>query len=124
MQLQDIRFTGQLLVESYGDKGFRLSNGRVEGSVLILPTIVEKLAATSLSDVGVELFETILEAHDDIEILILGTGKTHQFPPAEIRKLFIKHHIALETMETGAACRTYNILVSEDRRVAAAIIAI
>ncbi len=124
MQLQDIRFAGQRLISSYGDKGFSLSDGRFEGSIIILPTGAVPLLAASASDITADLFAPIFEQQDDIEIVLLGTGAKQHFPSGEIRRLFLERNISLEPMDTGAACRTFNVLVSEDRRVAAALIAI
>ena len=124
MQLQDIEFSGQNLIEAYGDNGFRLTGGRVEGSILLLPDSVTSLQADLLSDLTLAHFEPVFTADPTIEIMILGTGKKQTFPPIEFRKHFIENNIALEVMDTGAACRTYNILASEDRPVAAGILAV
>ncbi len=124
MELQDIRFAGQRLVEAYGDMGFRLSDGRLEGSILILPNGAVPFKADQPEDFSEDLFAAAFEPQFNIEILLLGTGLKQHFPSSELRKLFIERNIALEVMDTGAACRTYNVLVSEDRRVAAALIAI
>jgi uncharacterized protein len=56
------------------------------------------------------------------QILLLGTGKTHCFPPAELMGAVLKQNVGLEVMTTDAACRTYNVLVSEGRSVVAALI--
>jgi uncharacterized protein len=58
------------------------------------------------------------------EIVILGTGKRQHFPPPAIYRKLAEQGIGLEVMNTGAACRTYNILMAEDRRVLAALILI
>jgi uncharacterized protein len=55
------------------------------------------------------------------ELVLLGTGSTQRFPSASVRSAFIARRIGLETMDLGAACRTYNILVQEERKVAAAL---
>jgi uncharacterized protein len=124
MQLQDIQFSGKRLIQSYGDNGFRLTDGRFEGSILILPRGIEHFAAESPADFDIAQFGGVFDARDELEIMLLGTGQRQQFPSLEIRKKFLENNIALEVMDSGAACRTYNILVSEDRRIAAAIIAI
>ena len=124
MQLENVGFAGVRLIEAYGDNGFRFSDGRHEGSVLILPERIKAFAATSMEQVDLESLEPVIAQQAEIEILILGTGQRQQFPTLELRKYFIKQHIALEVMDTGAACRTYNILASENRKVAAAIIAV
>jgi uncharacterized protein len=60
--------------------------------------------------------------HGGIEILLLGLGRSTTAVPASLRSALRNARIALEAMDTGAACRTYNVLVAEDRRVAAALI--
>ncbi len=124
MELQEVGFAGHNLVEAYGDGGFRMEGRRIDGSILILPGIVKNLVHESdtLPDYDV-LAETLI-GQDEIEIVILGTGPKQIFPPAGFAKRLAEKKLALETMDTGAACRTYNILVSEDRQVAAALIAI
>ena len=73
-------------------------------------------------------FETLSEADFSLlaglapEILLLGTGKTLRFPPPELLQPLMAARIGLEVMDTQAACRTYNILVAEGRKVAAAIL--
>ena len=124
MQLENIGFAGVRLIEAYGNKGFRFSDGRHEGSVLILPGQIEGFAANCMADVSLENLGSLIAELENIEILILGTGATQHFPSLEFRKYFIEQNVALEVMDSGAACRTYNILVSEDRKVAAAIIAV
>lgn len=56
------------------------------------------------------------------EIVLLGTGARQEFPPAAVRREFAARAIGLETMDVGAACRTFNVLVQEERKVAAALI--
>ena len=55
------------------------------------------------------------------EVVLLGTGERQQFPPADIRAAFAARRVGLEVMDLGAACRTYNILVQEERRAVAAL---
>ena len=124
MQLQNIRFAGQRLIEAYGNFGFRVSDGSFDSSILILPQGVTPFKASQPADLHRELFAPVFDCPTDIDILLLGTGDTQHFPPRDLIKIFIEHNIALEAMDTGAACRTYNVLVSEERRVAAALMAL
>lgn len=64
-------------------------------------------------------FEPILETGADI--ILLGTGQRQIFPPRSILKLAADKRLGLEVMDTAAACRTYNVLLSEDRHVCAAL---
>ncbi len=68
--------------------------------------------------------EPIRAAEPAVEILMLGCGGRFAMVPAELRQALRAEGIALEAMDTGAACRTYNVLLAEDRRVAAALIAL
>jgi len=65
-------------------------------------------------------FESIIACAP--EVILLGTGIKLNFPSKEVRQFFLQNRIGLEVMDTGAACRTYNILLSEGRNVAAAIL--
>lgn len=73
----------------------------------------------TLDDLQVNHLEPIFELNP--ELVLLGTGARQRFPAAPIRAAFAAQNIGLESMDLGAACRTFNILVQEDRRVAAAL---
>ena len=66
----------------------------------------------------------VLDIADHIEILIIGCGPTFGPVPSGLREVLRQHRIVLEWMDTGAACRTYNVLLAEERRLAAALIAV
>ena len=72
-------------------------------------------------------FEALRPEHLDAifqlrpEVVLLGTGERQRFPPAEIRAAFVARSVGLEVMDLGAACRTYNILVQEERHAVAAL---
>ena len=61
---------------------------------------------------------------DALDLLLLGTGRRSQLPGAEVRRAFDAAGVALEVMDTGAACRTYNVLLGEGRPVGAALLAV
>ena len=73
----------------------------------------------TLDDLQVNHLEPIFELQP--ELVLLGTGARQRFPSPEVRAAFAAQKIGLESMDLGAACRTFNILVQEDRRVAAAL---
>lgn len=112
------------LIDAYGDMGFRLAGQRHEGSLLLVRE--ERLAwlARDLGDVTIESLAPILAAGDEIELLLLGTGGRVRPPPGALVAALRERGLAVETMDTGAACRTYNVLVMEGRRVAAALLAV
>ena len=115
---------GSKMVTSYGDGLFRLGEETITGSILMFPEAVYSWNVSSVDDITVESFAPIIEAADTVEILLLGMGNRLTRVPTEWRQALKEHGIVIEPMDTGAACRTYNVLLSEGRRVAAAIIAV
>ncbi len=116
---------GRQLVQGYGDGGFRISGTRYEGSVWILPEVTLPWAVTDASQIDIDSFQELIDrAAQHVSILLVGTG-TRMLPlPLALRQRCSKAGIAIEGMDTGAACRTYNVLLTEEREVAAALIAV
>jgi uncharacterized protein len=116
---------GRQLIQSYGDDGFRVSGTRHEGSVWILPeqTIAWPVSAIAEADPE-SLKELIALSALHVRILLIGTGKSMLPLPASWRTMAREANVAIEGMDTGAACRTYNVLLTEEREVAAALIAV
>lgn len=115
---------GRNLVSGYGDGLFRFGDEKVTGSVILFPEAIYSWNVKSIDDITPESFARIIEKADDVEILILGMGTRLTPVPMAWRQALKPHGIVIEPMDTGAACRTYNVLVAEARRVAAAMIAI
>lgn len=112
------------LIGGYGDGGFSISGIRHEGSVLILPRRTLSWTVQSASDVALENLQPIIAADPRPAILILGCGRSMVPVPRALRESLRGHGIVVEPMDSGAACRTYNVLLTEGRDVAAAIIAV
>lgn len=112
------------MVTSYGDGLFRFGEETVTGSILLFPESVYSWNVTKAEDITPESFSRVIDKADDIEILLLGMGSRLTQVPMAWRQVLKPHGIVIEPMDTGAACRTYNVLVSEARRVAAAMIAV
>ncbi|MBV9687993.1 MAG: Mth938-like domain-containing protein [Alphaproteobacteria bacterium] len=121
MDLTPVTTAGRQIVERYGSSGFRVSGIIYPGSVLVFPDRTVPWEAESASDVTLDTLTPVIE-HGGVEILLLGLGRSASVVPTALRSALRATKIALEPMETGAACRTYNVLVAEDRRVAAALI--
>jgi uncharacterized protein len=121
MDLTTVAPAGRQIVERYAASGFRVSGVVYQGPVLVFPDRTVPWGAASASDVTWEALTPVIE-HGGVEILLLGLGRSASAVPAELRTALRSAGIGLETMDTGAACRTYNVLVAEDRRVAAALI--
>lgn len=115
---------GSQLIEAYGEGGFRVSSQRYEGSVLILPQQTLPWNVTAWEAVRAEDFAPLLHSEPLPEVLIIGCGADFQMVPGVLKQAFRQRGIAVEAMDTGAACRTYNVLMAEGRRVAAALVAV
>lgn len=111
-----------LLVEAYGDGGFRLRGRRVEGSVLLVGDGFFPVEAESVADLAEAHFDQLFTADEKPEILFVGTGAKMQLLPGAIRKFLEAKGFMPELMDTGAAARTLNVLRMEDRRVAALLL--
>lgn len=105
----------------YGD-GYVLVNGaRIDRSVVVLPErILTDWPAGRFDDLAAEHFAALADLGR--EIILLGTGMQLRFPRPEIIHPLIRAGIGIEVMDLPAACRTYNILMSEQRKVAAALL--
>jgi uncharacterized protein len=112
------------LVDGYGAGGFKVAGERIAGSLLITSTAAMAWDIAAPQDVTVAALEPLLAAEAGLEILLLGTGARMAPPMPAVRAALKARGVALEMMTTGAACRTYNVLVAEGRRVAAALIAV
>lgn len=90
----------------------------------MLPSGIYAWDAIDFSTLGIEHFNAVFSQAETIEFLLLGCGSNLQIPTQEIRDAFEAHDVGLEFMDTGAAVRTYNVLLAEKRAVAAALIAV
>jgi uncharacterized protein len=121
MDLTPVPTAGRQIIERYAASGFRVSGVIYHGPVLVFHDLTVAWDAASARDVTWEALAPVIE-HGGVEILLLGLGRATSTVPAALRAALRTAGIALEAMDTGAACRTYNVLVAEDRRVAAALI--
>ena len=112
-------------IDAYGDGGFRLDGAWHAGSLLILRDEARAWPVTDLSALTLSAFEPVFTAgRAEVELVLLGVGARNALPPREVRDGLRLAGIGLEFMDTAAASRIYNLLTSEGRRVAAALIAI
>lgn len=116
-------FPGRPLIDAYGNGGFRFAGMSHKGSLLIIPSGVYAWTPTRLADVVVEKDLSLLFAESrSINHFLIGSGSSFEFLPENLRHAFRDLAMSTECMDTGAAARTYNILLSEGRQVAAALI--
>jgi uncharacterized protein len=108
-------------ITSYGDGFVAINLERHEGSVIVMPeTPVAAWPVSSFEALTPGDFDALVEAAP--EVVIFGSGSRLRFLHPRLTAQLAKHRIGVETMDFGAACRTYNILMSEGRRVAAALL--
>ena len=104
----------------YGE-GYVIVNGqRHESNVIVLPDRVTPWSATAFESLSEADFEPFLGM--ELEILLLGTGARQRFAHPRLTQALAAKRIGVEAMDAPAACRTFNILVAEQRRVAAALL--
>lgn len=113
---------GQQIIQSYAGGGFRVSGRAYPGAVLVWPerTIawpLESFAALRVSD-----FSPVYERDPLPDVVLFGTGRTQEFLLPALRQELRAKGLVIEVMDTGAACRTYNVLLAEGRRVVAAML--
>jgi uncharacterized protein len=121
MDITPVATAGRQIIERYAPSGFRVSGVIYHGPILVFPDSTMPWDAVSASDVTLDTLAPVIE-HGGVEILLLGLGRATSAVPTALRTALRTARIALEAMDTGAACRTYNVLAAEDRRVAAALI--
>ncbi len=115
---------GRQVVDAYGGAGFRITRQRHDGSVLVFPTETLAWPVATMSDLNAGLLQPIVDRAADVEVLLIGCGPSIAFLNPDLRAMLKEHGIVVDLMDTGAACRTYNVLLAEDRRVAAALMAV
>lgn len=116
--------TGRALIQRYGGGGFVLREQEYPHGVLVLPDMVLPWPVRAAEAIAIENFAHLFTQYPQCELLIIGTGVSQAFIAPELRQALRTRGIAVDAMDTGAACRTYNVLLSEERRVAAALIAV
>jgi uncharacterized protein len=118
VELTQVTPVGRQIIERYGASGFRVSGAIYTGPVLVFPDQTLLWAEATISEAGLAPIFT----HGGVELLLLGLGRRMAPLALALRTMLKAHGIAVEGMDTGAGCRTYNLLLSEDRRVAAALL--
>ena len=115
---------GRHQLDAIGAGGFRFAGMSHRGSILATPGGINIWPVTRFSEITPESLQPVLAQAETIDFLLIGTGSDIAFIPHALRERFREVGITIEGMATGAAARTYNVLAGEDRRVAAALIAV
>ncbi|EGP57050.1 hypothetical protein Agau_C201182 [Agrobacterium tumefaciens F2] len=124
IEIRPAHFPGRAPIDAYGNGGFRFADMSHRGSLLLLPSGIYGWSPVDAKEFTLEHFDKVLAEAHDIEVLLIGTGDGMRVLPKELRAAFRDAGISVDPMSTGAAVRTYNIMLSESRAVAAALIAV
>jgi uncharacterized protein len=114
----------QAQIDAYGNGGFRFADMSHRGSLLCLPDSIWAWDVTKPEQIDRYSLKKVFDAANGIDTLIVGSGTEVWMPPRGLREELRAVHIVLDAMQTGPAIRTYNIMLGERRRVAAALIAV
>lgn len=109
-------------IQSYGPAGFRIAGTDFAGSVLVSAFETTDISALSLEDIQADELSRLWTMDPPLEVLLVGTGSTHQLLPPALRDTLKARGIGVDAMSTGAAARTFNVLLAEERRVAALLL--
>lgn len=115
---------GRQLIQGYGGGGFRIAGIAHPSSVIVLPEQTLAWPVASYEDISVAGLSPFMAENIGVEVLLIGCGPRMGMPRADIRDALKEFSIVPEWMDTGAACRTFNVLLAEDRAVGAALIAV
>ncbi|HXC89351.1 MAG TPA: Mth938-like domain-containing protein [Stellaceae bacterium] len=121
MELTPLIPVGRQVVERYAPSGFRIAGVIWRGPVLVFPDLTLPWVAAAPAAVTEETLKPVVE-HGGVQILLLGLGSRMCAVAPALHAALRQAGISVEPMDTGAACRTYNVLLAEDRRVAAALL--
>ncbi len=117
MRMSEVTYSGMQArpIDSYGPGFFRINGEIIRGPALVLPS-------GASGWIGYADTQPLLDAAEQIDVAFIGTGPRITFLPTRFRKALETAGLAFEPMPTRSACRTYNVLLSQDRRVGAALL--
>lgn len=124
LEIRDAHFPGRAPIDAYGNGGFRFADMSHRGSLLCLPSGIYGWDIAEGAPLDVAFFDRVLAEAGSFEFLLIGTGANIRPIPAPLKAALRARGVSSDPMGTGAAVRTYNIMLGEARPVAAALIAI
>ena len=124
IEIRDAHFPGRARIDAYGAGGFRFADMSHRGSLLCLPSGIHGWNAHEASEFDIDLFAKVLAEAGDIDVLLVGTGHEIRPLPIPLKSRLRELSVISDPMNTGAAVRTYNVMLAESRAVAAALIAV
>ena len=122
--IREAHFPGRAPIDAYGDGGFRFADMSHRGSILCLPSGIHGWEPKDPAAFTAADFARVIDEAEGIDVLLVGCGDDLRPLPAALKAALREASISAEPMSTGAAVRTYNVLLAEERRVAAALLAV
>jgi uncharacterized protein len=123
MDLAPLVPAGRQMIDRYGEDRFTVSGTVHHGSIIVFTDHTLAWPVRAITEVTLDSLQPILAVRESLEVVLLGCGARLTQIPRELRQMLRQSGLAAELMDTGAACRTYNVLAAEERKVAAALIA-
>ncbi len=123
MAMQPAHFPGRAPIDTYGNGGFRFADMSHRGSILCLPSGIHAWSPKVSGEISSASLDQLF-SEDGVEVLLVGTGADLVPLSDEILVACAKRNIRAEPMSTGAAARTFNVLLAEGRAIAAALLAV
>jgi uncharacterized protein len=124
MRMREAHYPGQAPIQAYGNGGFRFADMSHRGSIVIVPSGIYAWEVSDAAEISVATLKRVFDEPELPAFLLLGTGRTQMAPSAGVRLACTERGIHIEAMDTGAAVRTFNILLAERRSASAALIAV
>lgn len=124
LHMREAHFPGRAPIDSYGNGGFRFADMSHKGSLICLPSGIYGWNVSQQTPLNIDIFSKVLEEAAQIEVFLVGTGPDIQLLPDDLKAALKAQNVASDPMNTGAAVRTYNVLLAEERAVGAAFIAV
>ena len=122
MDLTRVAPTDRQHVQRYTSDGFTVSGVVYAGPVLVFAKSSQSWGVKDARALCQEDFHNVIEASGDIDLCLLGCGSRMTLVPSDLKRVLRELGIGIESMDTGAACRTFNVLLAEGRAVMAALL--
>lgn len=122
--IRDAHFPGRAPIDAYGQGGFRFAEMSHRGSILCVPSGIYGWEPSTADDITPDALARVVAEADGIDVLLLGVGDMPIPATTEVQAALRAAGVRFDSMTTGAAVRTYNVMVSEERLVAAALLAV
>ncbi|MEM0906603.1 MAG: MTH938/NDUFAF3 family protein [Pseudomonadota bacterium] len=122
--IREAHFPGRAPIDAYGNGGFRFADMSHVGSLLCVPSGIYGWAPAYPDDISADALERVIAEGGEVDVLLVGTGAMPIPLLPDVAETLRKAHVRFDTMTTAAAVRTFNVMVAEERRVAAALLAV